>query len=176
MMGCGAGAQLPWVGEHSAWEKRGRGSLGKDLEGARVQDLPDRLGQPHCSGSTEVPGVAALMGVPQQVLSLPETWQGGLGRRDVSGSWVLVLSSRNKEGVGNSGPLFCKSISCCHPISRVSGKQGLYFGTPGTQCLTSGSLPISISSLHGVSSSRPTLLSLCYHTCHLSSGQWAGEG
>lgn len=39
MMGCGAGARLPWVGEHSAWEKRGRGSLGKDLEGARVRRI-----------------------------------------------------------------------------------------------------------------------------------------
>lgn len=61
-MGCGAGARLPWVGEPSAWEKRGRGSLGKDLEGARAQDLPDRLGQPHFPGSTEAPRVAAAMG------------------------------------------------------------------------------------------------------------------
>lgn len=100
MMGCGAGARLLWVGEHSAWEKRGRGSLGKDLEGARVQDLPDRLGQPHCSGSTEVPGVAALMGVPQQVLSLPETWQGGLGHRDVSGSWSWFSHQGTRKGLG----------------------------------------------------------------------------
>ena len=40
----------PRAGQHSAWERRGRGSLGKAPEGAGVgaQDLPGRPGQP-CS-------------------------------------------------------------------------------------------------------------------------------
>lgn len=37
----------------------------------------------------------------------------------MSGSWTLVLPSRNMEVVGDSGLLSCRPTFCCHPSLRL---------------------------------------------------------
>lgn len=136
-MGCGAGARLPWVGERSAWEKRGRGSLGKDLKGARAQDLPDRLGQPHSPDSAEAPRVAAAMGggCPDKLYLSLKLGRASWGPKMSQGAglWFSHQQTRTLMGILDhclAGPF---------PVVTLSPKALAGRDTPGTQCLTPGS-------------------------------------
>lgn len=83
----------PWAGEHSVWERRGRGNLGKALrEGASAgaQDLLDRPSWPgSASLAVQKPGMAAVMAVLWQVP--PPSSRTGWGTEMSQGAEFCLL-------------------------------------------------------------------------------------
>lgn len=101
--------------------------------GAKAQDLPDRLGQPHFPDSTEALGGGSSHGGCPDKLNLSlKPGRTGWGTQMNQGAGLQALPSRNKEGVGDCGPLSCRPTSCCHSISRVWSAGTLFWHTRDT--------------------------------------------
>lgn len=105
-----------------------------------MQDLPDRLGQPHCPGNTEAPRVTVAMGggCPDKLYLSLKLGRAGWGTEMSQGGWTLVLPSRNTERVGDFGPLSCRLTFCCHPSLEALASRNSTLAHQ-EQCLTPGS-------------------------------------